>query len=144
MFNIQLYCFLNKKSFHEVLNPKVDNELELREIENNNSVNLKDYEKGFEIMKKTKIIIGGLFKDSGKKFDLFKKRMNNLSKYFKDLQIVIFENDSSDNSRILLLDWEKKQPNVHIIKLVDNEFCLLKNNSAVTYGEFSDKRMRLM
>jgi len=144
VLNIELYCFLNKKSFHEVIDSKVYNKLELLEIENNNSVNLKDYEKGYQIMKKSKIVIGGLFKDSSKKFDLFKKRMNNLSKYFKDLQIVIFENDSSDNSRILLLDWEKKQSNVHIIKLVDNEFCLLKNNSAVSYGALSNKRMMLM
>jgi len=39
---------------------------------------------------------------------------------FADVQIVIFENDSIDNSRILLLNWEKEQNNIHIIRCKEN------------------------
>jgi len=165
---IEFYCYLNRISFHELLNPKLYNQLELYDINNKednvlfnlynqleNYINNKEYninnkeylekiKEGYIIMKNTKIVIGGLFKDSANKFELFKKRINNLSKYFKNLQVVIFENDSSDNSRILLLDWEKNQSNIHIIKLLDNEYCLLKKKSPVSYGMYSNKRMILM
>ena len=147
ILSIEYYCYKNRKTFNEIMNPGIYNRITL-----NNSKfepkKTKDYlikiNEGFEIMSNTKIVIGGLFKDSAKKFNLFKKRINYLSKYFKDLQVVIFENDSSDNSRILLLDWEKNQSNVHIIKLLDNEFCLLKKNSAVSHGALSDTRMKMM
>jgi hypothetical protein len=144
---IEFYCFLNKKTFNEITNPGLYNRIELKQVEfepKKTKKYLKSLNQGYYVMKNTRIVIGGLFKDSADKFILFKKRINNLSRYFKDLQVVIFENDSSDNSRILLLNWEKNQSNIHIIKLPDNEFCLLKKRSAVKYGQFSDKRMRLM
>jgi len=147
ILSVEFYCYLNKKSFNEIMYPELYNKI----ILNNKKFEpkkTKEYlmkiNNGFEIMSNTRIVIGGLFKDSAGKFNLFKKRINYLSKYFKDLQVVIFENDSSDNSRILLLDWEKSQSNVHIIKLVDNEFCLLKRKSAVSHGTFSNTRMSMM
>jgi hypothetical protein len=147
ILSIEYYCYLNRKTFNEITNSKLYNKIELNEpsMEPKKSKKyMESLKQGYEIMRNSKIVIGGLFKDSASKFPLFKKRINNLSRYFKDLQVVIFENDSSDNSRILLLDWEKKQSNIHIIKLEDNEFCLLKKNPAVSYGSFSDKRMILM
>ena len=144
---IEFYCFLKKQSFNEITNPNFYNKLNLKLVEfepKRTKKYLKSLNQGYKIMKNTRIVIGGLFKDSAYKFLLFKKRINNLSRYFKDLQVVIFENDSSDNSRILLLEWEKNQSNIHIIKLPDNEYCLLKNKLAVKYGTTSVKRMRLM
>jgi hypothetical protein len=143
----ETYCYLNKKSFHELVNPTLYNKINIDDSKLKPKKTVKyltDISEGYKIMKNTRIIISGLFKDSAKKFPLFKKRINNLSKYFKDLHIVIFENDSSDNSRMLLLDWERTQPNVHIIKLLDNDFCLLKRKSAVLYGTLNDRRMRMM
>lgn len=147
ILSIQFYCFSKKKTFNEIINPELYNKI----ILNNSKFEPKKTDEylmkinnGYQIMSNTKIVIGGLFKDSANKFNLFKKRINYLSQYFKDLQVVIFENDSSDNSRILLLDWEKKQSNIHVIKLVDNEFCLLKKKAAVSHGAFSDTRMQMM
>jgi hypothetical protein len=147
ILSIQFYCFTKKLSFNEIINPELYNKITL----NNSKFETKKTKEyllkindGYQIMSNTKIVIGGLFKDSANKFNLFKKRINHLSQYFKDVQVVIFENDSSDNSRILLLDWEKKQSNIHILKLIDNEFCLLKKKAAVSYGSFSNKRMQMM
>ena len=97
---IEYYCYLNKKTFHEIVNPSLYNKISIDEKKlkpKKTEKYLNDISEGYKIMKDTRIIIGGLFKDSAKKFPLFKKRINNLSKYFKDLQVVIFENDSSDN-----------------------------------------------
>lgn len=147
ILSIQFYCYLNKKTFNEITNSRLYNKIELNDpsIEPKKTRKyMESLKQGYEIMRNSRIVIGGLFKDSASKFQLFKKRINNLARYFKDLQVVIFENDSSDNSRILLLDWEKNQSNIHIIKLDDNEFCLLKQKSAVSHGSLSDKRMKIM
>jgi len=144
---IQIYCFYNNKSIHEILYSN-DYDIYFNEYKYKPKKNLEDYNinviNGYKIMKDKTLVIGGLFKDSSHVFEKFKKRMNYLSKYFKDIQIVIFENDSSDNSRILLLNWEYQQKNVHIIKCEENNYCLLKHISAIKYGHSTKERMKKM
>jgi len=144
---LKLFCFFNKKSFHELLSPH-DYDLVFDEIKYMPTKNIEQYNKivenGYNIMKHKKIVIGGLFQNSSDVFHKFKERMNHLNNYFADVQIVIFENDSLDNSRILLLNWEIIQNNVHIIKCKENNFCLLKQISAVNHGMFSENRMSKM
>jgi len=143
----QVFCYFNKSCFHEILNPN-DYNVEFNEEKYTPTKNVEQYNKvvknGYNIMKTKKIVVGGLYQNSSKTFYKFKERMNNLSKYFADVQIVIFENDSLDNSRVLLLSWEKEQNNVHIIKCKENHFCLLKKSSAIMHGTFSKNRMKKM
>lgn len=144
---LEIYCYNKNKSFHEILYPN-DYNIIFNEEKYKPTNDLDNYYKivnnGYNIMKTKKIVIGGLFKDSAHIFNKFKNKINNLSNYFIDIQIVIFENDSTDNSRILLLNWEKEQNNVHIIKCIENNFCLLNNKSAIKHGILSENRMKKM
>lgn len=144
---LQLFCFFNNKCFHEILNPNDYNAI-FNEEKYMPTQNIEQYNKvvdnGYKIMKTKKIVIGGLYQNSSNVFDKFKERMNSLKNLFEDVQIVIFENDSTDNSRLLLLNWEKEQNNVHIIKCEENNFCLLKQSSAIEHGSFSENRMKKM
>ena len=143
---LQLKCKKEKKSFHELLYPK-DYEINFNENKYRKNIN-KNYKKiikdGLKIMKTKKLVVGALFKDSSEVFEKFRKRMDNLKKYFKDVQIVIFENDSKDNSRILLLNWEIEDDKFHTIKCKENNFCLLKKSAAISHGTFSTNRMKKM
>ena len=144
---LQLYCKKENKTFHEILYPD-DYNVFFNEQKYRKYNKKENYEKillnGFNVMKTKKLVIGSLFKDSAYIFSKFRQRMENLTKYFNDVQFVIFENDSKDNSRVLLLNWEMEDKNVHIIKCKENNFCILKNVSAISYGTFSSNRMKKM
>jgi hypothetical protein len=145
---LEIVCYTNNKTFHEILNPNDYDILFNEEKYAPKNVDIKLYNEtvnnGFNVMKKTKLVIGGLFQNSAHVFEKLKKRLNNLSNYFYDIQIVIFENDSHDNSRLLLLNWENEQDNVHIIKCKENNYCLLKTVTAKDHGSLSEGRMKKM
>ena len=140
-------CMANKKTLYE-LTHKNNFGVYFNENKFLPKKNIKRYwylvKKGYVIMKNTDIVIGGLFVNSSKIFNKFKLRIENLMKLFRSVKCVFFENDSTDNSRILLLDWEKNNPNIHIIRCEENNFCLLKATPAVTEGHISEKRMKKM
>jgi len=144
---LQLKCKKENKCFHELLYPD-DYNVEFNEKKYRKYDKKENYKKilldGFKIMKTKKIVVGALFKDSAYVFSKFRKRMENLKKYFNDVKIVIFENDSKDNSRVLLLNWEIEDKDFHMIKCKENDFCLLKNVSAISHGTFSANRMKKM
>ncbi len=143
---IQLKCRKENKCFHELLYPQ-DYNLKFNEKKyrkNNSKEYKKIVENGFKVMKTKKLVVGALFKDSAYVFENFRKRMEELKKYFSEVQVVIFENDSKDNSRILLLNWEIEDKNFHMVKCKENNFCLLKNKSAISHGTFSSNRMKKM
>ncbi len=71
ILSIHLLCYLNKKTINEILNPKLYNKIELNvsTIEpKKNKKYLDSLKLGYEIMRNSKIVIGGLFKDSASKF----------------------------------------------------------------------------
>ena len=144
---LQLKCKKEEKCFHELLNPE-DYNVEFNESKYRRYNEKEEYKKivlnGFKIMRSKKLVVGALFKDSANIFNKFRERMENVKKYFNDVKIVIFENDSKDNSRVLLLNWEIEDKNFHMIKCKENNYCLLKNVSAISHGTFSANRMKKM
>lgn len=143
IFSLQIYCCSLNKCFHELLYPNdyiVFNEYKYLPTKNLHSY-LNIVNRGYNIMKQKKLVIGGLFQNSSKVFYNFKTNVNKLANYFDLIQVVIFENDSIDNSRTLLLNWEKEQNNIHIIKCKENNFCLLNNKTAIDHGITSNNRM---
>jgi hypothetical protein len=141
---ILIISMSKKKTFYELTN-KQDFDIDFNENKFLPIKNIDRYwylvNKGYERMKQTDIVIGGLFMNSSGIFDKFKARIENMSNLFKSLKCVFFENDSTDNSRILLLDWEEQNPNIHIIKCEENNYCLLKSSKAIKDGQFSETRM---
>jgi hypothetical protein len=142
-----LKCKTEKKTFHELLYPD-DYDILFNEPKYRKYNKKENYEKivlnGFNVMKTKKLVVGALFKDSAHVFSKFRKRMENLKNYFNDVQFVIFENDSKDNSRILLLNWELEDKNFHMIKCKENNFCLLNQVNPISHGIVSVNRMKKM
>jgi hypothetical protein len=70
---------------------------------------------GKSFIKENNVIICGLLRDKEKIIGSVKHRCYELVKLFNDYQILIVENDSSDNTRQRLLDWSKEDQKVWIL-----------------------------
>lgn len=101
-------------------------------------------QKGYEVMRSKKIVLSGLCINIEDKLPILRKRLEHLGGYFTEYKIVIFENDSSDNTRSMLLQWQSENPNVYIIPCIEDVNCKLKFKQAVKYGQNSFKRMQRM
>ncbi len=71
--------------------------------------------KGISEMKNSKVIIAGLLRDVENQLPDIKQKLYNLVPNFQDYAILLVENDSSDNTRKLLLDMTKNDPKIHIL-----------------------------
>ena len=68
-----------------------------------------------DISKKS-IIICGILRNAEKGLKRNIPVVNDLCKYFKDYHIVIYENDSTDNTKSILREWSKSAPEkIHVI-----------------------------
>jgi len=63
-----------------------------------------------------KIIICGILRNAEKKLSKNIPVMNEVCKHFKDFRIVIYENDSTDNTKAVLKQWHNQHPEkIHVI-----------------------------
>jgi len=90
-----------------------------------NNDNLSEYkyitQQGRSYARTQKIIITGLLRDCSKLINLIISKCENIGNLFDDYAIVILENDSSDNTRELLLNWAKSNTKVTILGCGVNE-----------------------
>lgn len=75
-----------------------------------------------QIMKKLNIVIYGSIRNIETDFTTSFSNIDAICNYFNNVYIIILENDSSDNTRTLLVNWSKVQSN----KL--QKHIILKNN----------------
>jgi hypothetical protein len=61
--------------------------------------------RGYAAMADTRVAITGLARDVGRILPLTIRRIENLARLFADSQVVVFENDSQDDTRLLLRRW---------------------------------------
>jgi hypothetical protein len=64
---------------------------------------------------KSKLVICGLSRNIEQLFDILKKRLEKTGSLFAEYKIVIFENNSNDNSRFLLKKWSQENNNVILL-----------------------------
>lgn len=142
---IERYCRNKNKSLYEIIH-KDYYDIDFKEDIFPPEVNIIDYyktvKKGYKKMREINIVMCGLCKDIENSLPKFIKRMNKLSKYFKQFKIVIFENDSKDDTRQILLKWESENKDVKIIKCPNN--CKFGKKPAISHGVFSQDRMKMM
>ena len=157
---VQLICFIRKKSFYELVNSNLftthfdESKFPCKGDRDICSLYEMNVSNGYKEMKKTDMIVSGLVKDSQDTLPVFIERINSLQKFFKSFKVVLFENDSKDDTRRLLLDWEKEKNFVHIIKCNDpviqsiiksDSFeCKLNLTPAIADGPFSKSRFSKM
>lgn len=87
-------------------------------ISKNISINNYKYETFLnenDILKNKRVVIGGCAMNIEKYIKKSLNKMKDMSSFFKDYRIVIFENDSTDNTLRILREFEKNNKNVKII-----------------------------
>ena len=70
--------------------------------------------RGYSRMAKTRVVITGLARNVGHVLPLTIRRVENLGRCFADYRVVVYENDSSDDTRLLLARWARGNPRVHV------------------------------
>ena len=91
---------------------------------------------GLRTMKSKKVVIAGLCINIESKIDKLVDRVKHLGSFFGDYKFIVFENDSSDNTRVLL-----KENGAILIPCEEDANCKLKARKAVSSGTFSRDRM---
>jgi len=61
--------------------------------------------RGYAIMAASRVAIAGLARNVGQVLPLTIKRVENLARCFADYRVVVFENDSDDDTKLLLARW---------------------------------------
>lgn len=70
---------------------------------------------GYQKMSRQTVVFCGLARDVIDSLPMMMARVERLGKKFKDYKIVIYENDSADGTREMLLYWERINPKVKIL-----------------------------
>lgn len=65
-------------------------------------------------MAETRVAITGLARDVGRILPLTIRRVEHLANCFADARVVVFENDSRDDTRLLLCRWAGDDPRVDV------------------------------
>lgn len=97
---------------------------------------------GFKIMREKTLVICVLLRNVAGKLPEIRKRAHRMGKAFKDYRIVIVENNSSDDTRILLNKWRETDPKVIVLGCgvnsnIDN--CQISKAAKATDGHGVDR-----
>lgn len=148
LFLIETYCRNNKSTLLEIIHPNWFKDVNIfpkdLECKVDCDVFKTHVKNGYSIMRESTIVFSGLCINIEKNIPTLKIRVDHLSNYFKEYKFVIFENDSTDNTRSLLKKWSLENPNIKLVPCIEEENCLLKINRAITSGTFSSGRMKRM
>lgn len=70
--------------------------------------------RGYAIMAGSRVAIAGLARNVGKVLPLTIRRIENLARCFADYRVVVFENDSRDDTKLLLSRWARGNRRVFV------------------------------
>tara|TARA_Y100000591_G_scaffold280782_2_gene260177 strand:- start:1124 stop:2314 length:1191 start_codon:yes stop_codon:yes gene_type:complete len=100
---------------------------------------------GYEVAGNSRILILCLARDVEHNVLLSRNKLESIGKDFLEYKIVIFENDSDDESRKLLKGWMNENDNVELMDCCDMGSCdcLLKNAKGYEMGSYSYNKSRI-
>ena len=104
-------------------------------------------EKGKAEMKESSIVICALGRNISDVFESNREKLERIGSMFKTYKIVLFENDSTDDSRDLFQEWEKANPHVILLQCFDesgSRECKYKSKSAYADGSLHPNRFHRM
>ncbi len=98
---------------------------------------------GYRTMKQSRVVICGLARDCAGALPAMMKRMEETGHLFQDYAIVVFENDSNDETRDILKEWAAKNLKV---MLMDCEVpdCRFGSQLPYSQGACHENRMYKM
>jgi len=153
LISILLY-FLADMTFFDISNEKYyqeafcsqDDLKSLKIIPQNSSVLEKKAKVGYQIAKEKRVVFSFLARNSAYHVPKMKNKMDALGKHFKDYQVLIFENDSSDGTRDLLKEWSRENSHVSLLDCCElgNCDCKLDWKKATHDGVHSKSRIEKM
>ncbi len=109
----------------------------LEKLEQLDFIDEKIIKLGEEEAKKHKVIFAGITRDNAWDLPIMIKNIERIGKYFKDYKVILFENDSTDQTKNLLQDWQsnnnkvkiitenfgnKKRPSIHFLSDIRNRY----------------------
>jgi len=113
-----LLIFKGKATLHERLFPRLYNTIDFPE-DHFPPADPKNYLRkvaaGYEKMKAVKVVICGVTKDDGAILPLTMARIEKTGGLFRNYRVIIYENDSQDNTPDILKQWQTVNPRVKII-----------------------------
>lgn len=148
IFIIDIIFSFNRYSYHELFYSYLYNTPILTQHHIINSDNFKDsVKKGIEFIKNKTIVICCLCRNIKDFFEESKFKLEYIGNYFKNYKIILFENDSIDQSRSLLQKWSEQNDNVKLIPcchIQNNCDCKFNFKSGYQYGALSNSRISKM
>jgi hypothetical protein len=126
---------------HEMVNPLYYKDIQFKV----KSVNQTASQIGFEIAKQSKIVFCGLCRDIENRIIKNIEMFEQTGQYFYDYRIVLFENDSQDQTREFIRQKAKTNQNIILIDCGQtNPNCIFKDKKMYDYGSLSEKRIERM
>ena len=86
---------------------------------------------GLKKLSESTVIICGIVRDCGKNLKKNIRTVNHLCDLAKDYHVIMFENDSADNTKQILTDWANERKNIHISLNDFNIITIPKKQSTV-------------
>lgn len=146
---VEQYCRMHGKSLLQITHPfwfsdvtrfpQEDFPCKLNCIEYKHTVT-----NGYISMKDKRVIFCGLCKNISQQIPSLIQRIEHLGSFFKSYAVVIFENDSSDDTRKQLKQWASLNKKVHLLECPEEQNCKLNKVDAISHGIFSQQRMQKM
>ncbi len=101
--------------------------------------------KGKETLASSSIIVCGIARDCGRNLKKNIKVIDMLCNLAKEYQVIIFENDSTDNTKQVLKDWKDNRPNVYVSLNDFNQLTIPKKEKGLKINPlFSCSRIEKM
>ncbi len=99
---------------------------------------------GYAHMRNKRVVVTCLGRNIAHNLEAFSKRLEATCELFKESTVIIFENDSNDESRDRLKEWAARNPHIKLLELADNKDCILNLPEMYSYGSTSPKRIQKM
>jgi hypothetical protein len=90
-----------------------------------------------------KLVICCLARNSAKHFANSRARVEAIGRSFEDYVVLIFENDSSDNTRYLIKQWAVENPRIKLIQCADAVDCKLSNPEGYDLENNGKQKVRM-
>jgi hypothetical protein len=101
---------------------------------------------GKHIAKQNTIVISALVRNNESSFNFTKKAVELIGSVFKDYKVILFENDSDDDTRKILNAWTQENSHVTLLNCcnIGNCECKLSRKSNYHIGALSEERQTRM
>jgi len=109
------------------------------DIDNKNII-----DKGYSIMFDSNVVFCSIVRDCEKSLKSNIPVVEKLMSKFKNSKVIVFENDSKDNTKAILKNWGNNSPNVYVTCENYNEISIPANELEGTNKYFSKHRMSRM